>query len=32
MALFIGIAFVIVAVAWTVVSGVRRNRQQQPRI
>jgi len=27
MALFIGIALVIVAVAWMVLSGVKRNRQ-----
>jgi uncharacterized membrane protein HdeD (DUF308 family) len=32
MALFVGIAFVIVAVACMVLSGVRRNRQQQPRV
>jgi uncharacterized membrane protein HdeD (DUF308 family) len=32
MALFVGIAFVIVAVAWMVLSGVKRNRQQQPRV
>jgi hypothetical protein len=32
MALFVVIAFVIVAVAWMVLSGVRRNRQQQPRV
>ena len=31
MALFIGIAFVIIAVAWMVLSGVKRHRQQQPR-
>lgn len=31
MALFIGIALVIVAVAWMVLSGVKRHRQQQPR-
>ena len=31
MALFVGIAFVIVAVAWMVLSGVKRNRQQ-PRV
>jgi uncharacterized membrane protein HdeD (DUF308 family) len=27
MALFVGIAFVIVAVAWMVLSGVKRSRQ-----
>jgi len=32
MALFIGIALVIVAVACMVLSGVKRNRQQQPRV
>lgn len=32
MALFIGIAFVVIAVAWMVLSGVKRNRQQQPRV
>ena len=31
MALFIGIAFVIIVVAFMVLSGVKRNRQQQPR-
>ena len=28
MAVFIGIALVIIAVAWMALSGVRRNRQQ----
>jgi hypothetical protein len=28
--MFVGIAVVIVAVAWMVLSGVRRNRQQPP--
>ena len=32
MALFIGLAFVIVVVAWMVLSGVKRNRHQQPRV
>jgi hypothetical protein len=32
MALFIGIAFVVIAVAWMVLSSVKRNRQQQPRV
>jgi len=31
MALLIGLALVVVAVAWMVLSGVRRHRQQQPR-
>ena len=29
--MFIGIALVIVAVAWMVLSGVKRHRQQPPR-
>jgi chromate transport protein ChrA len=32
MALFIGVAFVILAVAWMVLSGLKRNREQQPRV
>ena len=31
MALYIGLALVIAVVAWMVLSGVKRSRQQQPR-
>ena len=30
--MFIGIALGIIAVAWMVLSGVKRHRQQQPRV